>query len=59
MSRLWRCHAGSTHFSDLWVHDQNARLRVWEAFEDFVNRYPNSEKVAQSRKNIETLGGTA
>jgi outer membrane protein assembly factor BamD len=39
-------------------YDQNARLRAREAFEDFVNRYPNSEKVAQARKNIESLSGT-
>lgn len=39
-------------------YDQNARLKAKEAFEDFVNRYPGSEKVAQARENINSLGGT-
>ena len=38
-------------------NDQNARLRAREAFEDFVNRYPNSEKVSQARQNIQSLSG--
>lgn len=39
-------------------YDQNARLKAREAFEDFVNRYPDSEKVAQARQNIQSLGGS-
>ncbi len=39
-------------------YDQNARLKAREAFEDFVNRYPESEKVAQARQNIQALGGS-
>jgi outer membrane protein assembly factor BamD len=39
-------------------YDQNARVRAREAFEDFVNRYPNSEKVAQAKQNIQDLGST-
>lgn len=39
-------------------YDQNAKLRAREAFEDFVNRYPNSEKVAQAKQNIQALSGS-
>jgi outer membrane protein assembly factor BamD len=39
-------------------YDQNARLKAREAFEDFVNRYPGSEKIAQARQNIQSLSGT-
>ncbi len=38
-------------------YDQNARLRAREAFEDFVNRYPSSEKVSQAKQNIQSLSG--
>jgi outer membrane protein assembly factor BamD len=39
-------------------YDQNARQKAREAFEDFVNRYPGSEKIAQARQNIQALSGT-
>lgn len=38
-------------------NDQSARLKAREAFEDFVNRYPSSEKTAQARENIKSLSG--
>jgi outer membrane protein assembly factor BamD len=38
-------------------NDQTARLKAREAFEDFVNRYPGSEKTAQARENIKSLSG--
>jgi outer membrane protein assembly factor BamD len=39
-------------------YDQNARVRAREAFEDFVNRYPGSEKVPQAKQNIQSLSGS-
>lgn len=39
-------------------YDQSAKLKARESFEDFVNRYPASEKVAQARQNIESLSGS-
>ena len=38
-------------------NDQSARLKAREAFEDFVNRYPTSEKTAQARENMKSLSG--
>ncbi len=38
--------------------DQTSRVQARDAFEDFVNRYPESEKVSQARENLKTLGGT-
>jgi outer membrane protein assembly factor BamD len=32
-------------------------VKAREAFEDFVNRYPNSEKVPQARENMRLLQG--
>lgn len=37
--------------------DQTSRAQARDTFEDFVNRYPESEKVAQARENIKSLGG--
>jgi outer membrane protein assembly factor BamD len=39
-------------------YDQSARLRSRESFEDFLNRYPDSEKAAQAKENIKNLSGT-
>lgn len=40
-------------------YDQASAQKAREAFEDFVNRYPESEKVAQAQENMKTLeGGT-
>ncbi len=39
-------------------YDQSAKLKAREAFEDFVNRYPASEKVAQAKLNIQALSGS-
>jgi outer membrane protein assembly factor BamD len=40
-------------------YDPATNQKAREAFEDFVARYPNSEKVAQARENIKVLeGGT-
>ena len=38
-------------------YDQSASIKAREAFEDFIYRYPNSEKVAQARQNMQALGG--
>ena len=39
--------------------DRASAQKAREAFEDFANRYPESEKVPQARENIATLeGGT-
>jgi len=38
-------------------YDQTAAIRAQEAFEDFLLRYPNSEKVAQAQDNLKTLQG--
>lgn len=38
-------------------NDQASSQKAREAFEDFVNRYPESEKVAQARENLKTLEG--
>jgi len=35
--------------------DQTAAVRAQEAFEDFLLRYPNSEKVPQAQDNLKTL----
>ncbi len=37
-------------------YDQTASLKAREAFEDFIYRYPNSEKVAQAKQNMQMLG---
>ncbi len=39
-------------------NDQAARQKAREAFEDFIMRYPKSEKVAQANENLEQLSGT-
>lgn len=40
-------------------YDRGGTTKAREAFEDFVNRYPESEKAAQARENIKQLeGGT-
>jgi outer membrane protein assembly factor BamD len=38
-------------------YDQGGANKAREAFEDFVNRYPDSEKAAQARENIKQLEG--
>jgi outer membrane protein assembly factor BamD len=38
-------------------YDQTAAVRAQEAFEDFLLKYPNSEKVSQARDNLKTLQG--
>lgn len=40
-------------------YDRAAAVRAREAFEDFVNRYPDSEKVPQARENVKSLEGGA
>lgn len=40
-------------------YDSNTSRKAREAFEDFIARYPESEKVPQARENIKSLeGGT-
>jgi outer membrane protein assembly factor BamD len=39
-------------------YDQAARLKARESFEDFVNRFPSSEKTPQAKENIKSLSGT-
>ena len=36
-------------------YDQADRVKARDSFEDFLNRYPASEKAAQARQNIQTL----
>ncbi len=38
-------------------YDETAAVRAQEAFEDFLLKYPNSEKVAQAKDNLKTLQG--
>ena len=38
-------------------YDQTAAVRAQEAFDDFLLRYPNSEKVPQAQDNLKTLQG--
>jgi outer membrane protein assembly factor BamD len=38
-------------------YDQTAAIRAQEAFEDFLLRYPNSEKVPQAQDNLKILQG--
>ncbi len=38
-------------------YDRAAAMKAREAFEDFVNRYPESEKVPQARENMKGLEG--
>jgi outer membrane protein assembly factor BamD len=38
-------------------YDQTAAVRAQEAFEDFLLRYPNSEKVPQAQDNLKMLQG--
>ena len=38
-------------------NDQGGRERAREAFEDFILRFPKSEKVPQAEENIRFLGG--
>lgn len=38
-------------------NDQAARYKARESFEDFVNRYPGSEKTPQAKENIKSLSG--
>lgn len=40
-------------------YDRASASKARESFEDFINRYPESEKVAQARENIKTLEGSA
>ncbi len=38
-------------------YDKASAAKAREAFEDFTNRYPDSEKVSQARENIKALEG--
>jgi outer membrane protein assembly factor BamD len=38
-------------------YDRTATEKAREAFEDFVSRYPESEKVPQARENLKSLAG--
>ncbi|MDQ3622356.1 MAG: outer membrane protein assembly factor BamD, partial [Verrucomicrobiota bacterium] len=38
-------------------YDQASAQKAREAFEDFINRYPDSEKVPQARENMKQLEG--
>jgi outer membrane protein assembly factor BamD len=40
-------------------YDQAGAAKAREAFEDFISRYPDSEKVPQARENLKTLEGGA
>jgi outer membrane protein assembly factor BamD len=38
-------------------NDRQSAVKAKEAFEDFINRYPQSEKVPQAQENLKTLSG--
>ena len=38
-------------------YDRTSSAKARESFEDFANRYPDSEKVAQAKENIKNLEG--
>lgn len=38
-------------------YDASSSTKAREAFEDFIQRYPNSEKVPQAKENLAALGG--
>lgn len=38
-------------------YDRASAQKAREAFEDFINRYPESEKVPQAKENLKTLQG--
>jgi len=38
-------------------NDPAARTKARDAFEDFIARYPNSEKVAQAKEDLKSLSG--
>jgi outer membrane protein assembly factor BamD len=38
-------------------NDQTAAAKARDAFEDFIARFPESEKVPQARENVKTLSG--
>jgi outer membrane protein assembly factor BamD len=40
-------------------YDAASQQKAREAFEDFISRYPNSEKVPQARENMKSLEGGA
>ena len=40
-------------------YDQAGAAKAREAFDDFINRYPESEKVPQARENLKLLQGGA
>jgi len=40
-------------------YDAASQQKAREAFEDFISRYPESEKVAQARENLKSLQGGA
>lgn len=40
-------------------YDRNSGVKAKEAFEDFVSRYPQSEKVPQAQENLKSLAGGA
>jgi outer membrane protein assembly factor BamD len=40
-------------------YDQASAAKAREAFDDFINRYPESEKVPQARENLKLLEGGA
>ena len=47
------------HLIDTGSNDQAARIKARDAFEDFLVRYPQSEKVQQAQANIAKLSGNS
>ncbi|MEI8234842.1 MAG: outer membrane protein assembly factor BamD [Verrucomicrobiota bacterium] len=39
-------------------NDEASRVKAHDAFEDFIVRYPQSEKIPQARENLGALSGT-
>ena len=46
------------HLIENGSNDEAARVKARDAFEDFIVRYPQSEKIQQARENIAKLSGT-
>ena len=53
-----RMFASKAEFQQAQLENQQARNKSREAFEDFIARYPQSEKVPQAKENLKALQGT-
>ena len=46
------------HLMEKGSNDQSLRTKAHDAFEDFIVRYPQSEKVSQARENLAKISGS-